>query len=96
MHTVVTIVKVNNFLPSVMAYGINNCFVVVGSHAYGEIQETRRWRQHLKSKKKKKQIKKNVVNSVKFAENFGFIFNLFLSLLLNYKLVQLNQLNNLV
>lgn len=48
MHTVVTVIKVNNFLPSVVAYGVYNCFVVVGSHAYGEIQETGRWRQHLK------------------------------------------------
>lgn len=40
--TIMRIIQIDDFLPAVVAYRIDNGFVVVGSHTNGEIQES--WR----------------------------------------------------
>lgn len=46
--TVVGVVEVDDFLPTVVSHRIDDSAMVIRSHTYGEVQETRGRRQDLK------------------------------------------------
>lgn len=54
--TIVRIVEIDNALPAIVLYGINNCLMIIRSHADREIQQARRRGKHLKVCKTKRRI----------------------------------------
>lgn len=45
--TIMWIVQIDNFLPSIVAYGVDDSLMIVGSHTNGKVQESRWWCQYL-------------------------------------------------
>lgn len=50
--TVVGVVEVDDFLPAVVSHGIDDGAMVIRSHTYGKVQETRGRRENLDNRER--------------------------------------------
>lgn len=63
--TIVGIVEIYYFAPAIKLYCINDGLMIIRAHAEGKIEETRRWRKHLKRENYGKQRSHSVLKETK-------------------------------